>query len=99
MSKDQRIFSSRGIPEDSVTYYAVKEMPQPDLSVVYGEGRNEIAYWKLQEFLEAEFGKMPFTTKMIYDKVTSKLGLNYFDTTELVRHMRRLDLLEVSRIK
>jgi len=97
--RGQRVFSARNIPQDSVTYYATKDMVKPDLSVVWGEGRQEAAWWRLKEMLDEEFGKQPFTKKEAYDKITSGLGLDYFETNEILDHMRKRNLLEVVRIK
>ena len=98
MSHGQRIISGKPIPQDSVTYYATVSMDKPD-PVAWGEGRDKYAWYRLKELLDSEFGSLPYTKKDVYDKVTSKLGLNYYETHELINNMRKSGLLEVTRIK
>ena len=92
------IYYDKAIPSGQSTYYGITDKEfQGDLSGKGWEG--DFAYHSLREMIKEKVGMRPVTVPDIFREVTGKMGLSYYDTTELVKGAVKAGYLERTRIK
>lgn len=72
------------VPRESVTYYGITEKQFEGDPTGKGD-EQDFAYYTLANMIREEFGYEPVTLPDIYYNVTSRFGLSYHDTVQLIK--------------